>query len=668
MSQPLTLLIIDDSPEDFRLIERTLSQGGLQARCVRVDTTDMIERALATGAWDCVLSDYSVPKLNFDNVLERLRAHSPDLPVILVSGSIGEESAVDLLKRGVWDFVLKDSLKRLVTSVERSLREAEERRRLRTAEMALKRNQERLNLALTAAGMGVWEWDIATDHVYWSSECFAIMGISHYEGKAHDFTRRVHPADTRAVEEALAKSLATGTVFHAEFRIVRPDGAVRWIANWGQPHFDESGQPSRMVGTTVDITERKEAERELTQHRHHLEELVSERTAELELARRESERLAGAKSEFLATMSHEIRTPLNAVLGFAQLGQRDCEGRRAQQIFERILDSGQLLLGIVNDVLDFSKIEAGKFLVERGFFHPVEAIQRAADQLRTRIEEKGLGFRIQIGAELPVACRGDSLRVTQVIGNLLSNAIKFTERGGISLAVSREGDQLVFQVADTGIGMSEDEINRVFQPFEQADSSINRRFGGSGLGLSISKHLVDMMEGELRVTSQPGQGSLFEVRLPCVEEDFAALSPVDESRGGGDRGGGRLQGLAILVAEDYELNRVLMQEMLADEGCRLVMVENGLQAVQHVRDNPFDLVLMDIEMPEMDGYEAARRIARVAPDLPVVGLTAHALPEVQARCLAAGMVEHMTKPIRLRVLLECIHRHVRPSGGGSTSA
>jgi signal transduction histidine kinase/CheY-like chemotaxis protein/HPt (histidine-containing phosphotransfer) domain-containing protein len=401
----------------------------------------------------------------------------------------------------------------------------------------------------------------------------------------------------------------------------------------------------------VDITEHKQLNAELERHRDHLEAMVAERTQQLDEANRALRKLAQTRSDFLANMSHEIRTPLNAVLGFAQTGVRDNAGRKAQINFRRILDSGQHLLGIINDILDFSKIEAGKLLIEEIPFRLVDVIDRATTLTTEWAREKKLDFQVSLGPDLPEVVTGDPQRLGQILLNLLSNSIKFTDTGKVSLSVSCDGDQGIFRVTDSGIGMTQEQIGRLFAAFEQADSSTTRRFGGTGLGLAISQRLTMTMGGSLTAHSQLGSGSTFELRLPLPASQEAPTQttpdlyapPATEKRPLP-----RLNGLRILVAEDTEINRFVLDDMLTPEGASLTFVDNGQKAVNWVGTHgadSLDLILMDIQMPIMDGHEATRRLQQIAPELPVIGLTARALAEERAQSLAAGMVQHLSKPV-----------------------
>ncbi|HLO62072.1 MAG TPA: PAS domain S-box protein [Azonexus sp.] len=378
-----------------------------------------------------------------------------------------------------------------------------------------------------------------------------------------------------------------------------------------------------------------------------------------------AENLARVRSEFLSNMSHEIRTPLNGVLGFAQIGLRHVDdGVKARNAFEKILSSGTRLLGVVNDILDFSKIDAGKIRLDPTAVSLRDVMEQARELLGERASAKGLELRTEYAANLPARCLIDELRLGQVLVNLLSNAVKFTESGHVKLSAIRIADSLVFTVADTGIGMSDDQLALLFNPFQQADGSTTRRFGGTGLGLAICKRIVELMGGEIRVESRPGLGSIFEFAVPFHPAPDAS-PPAGRLPTAGAPMSRRLRGLAILVAEDDEINQVIFEENLTEDGARVVIVGNGQAAIDRLLADgcaAYDLVLMDVQMPGMDGYAATRRIRAMAPELPVIGQTAHASVEERDKCLAAGMVAHIAKPIDPEALVDLILRHAAPAG------
>jgi len=375
-----------------------------------------------------------------------------------------------------------------------------------------------------------------------------------------------------------------------------------------------------------------------------------------------AENLARVRSEFLSNMSHEIRTPINGVLGFAEIGYRNCQDAdKARNAFDKIRTSGKRLLGVINDILDFSKIEAGKLNVERTTVALNEVIQEAVEVVQERADAKHLDLRVERAPDLPKTCLGDPLRMGQVLLNLLSNAVKFTEKGSVTLAVSCVDSTLIFRVTDTGIGMNDEQIRQLFAPFQQGDGSISRRFGGTGLGLTIAKRVAELMEGDIRVESQSGKGSTFEFRLPYVQAD-APLEDLLSSAALSDSTENRLAGITILVAEDEPINQQILELNLTEDGAHVVMVNNGLLAVERIlQDGPtaFDIVLMDMQMPVLGGIEATQRILELAPGLPIIAQTANAFEEDREKCLAAGMVGYIAKPIDPEALANLVLLHVR---------
>ncbi|WP_374592701.1 ATP-binding protein, partial [Aquabacterium sp.] len=416
------------------------------------------------------------------------------------------------------------------------------------------------------------------------------------------------------------------------------------------------------------ITARLEAEQALYQHHARLEEQVRERTAELAAAKNEAERLSRVKSEFLANMSHEIRTPLNGVLGMAQLGaHKSASDPALHAVFDKINGCGQHLLRLINDILDSSKLDAGMLAIESAPLRPRQLAEDAVNLLIDRAADKGLRLHWTC-AEVPEWIQGDALRINQVLLNLVSNAIKFTEHGAITLALDQHEGRIVYTVSDTGIGMDEAALSRVFNPFEQADGSTTRRFGGTGLGLSISRQLARLMGGDIAARSTPGEGSTFVFTLPLIE----ALGPATEAAASTLQtiGHDRLRGLRVLVADDVDINREILEGLLTLEGASVACARDGQEAVELLQEAgtmAFDVVLMDVQMPVMDGLEATRRLKALASDLPVIALTAHALDEERRRCLDAGMCEHVSKPFEPHQVLAAVLRHAARAPAAATA-
>jgi signal transduction histidine kinase/ActR/RegA family two-component response regulator len=369
-----------------------------------------------------------------------------------------------------------------------------------------------------------------------------------------------------------------------------------------------------------------------------LEERVRTRTAEVERAN-------AAKTDFLANMSHELRTPLNGVIALSQILAKEQTTDRGRQTAELVVASGRLLEQVLTDILDISRIEAGQLPINRAPFDLAACVATIASLHRASATAKGLEFVIDVAPDARGWCVGDDVRVTQILSNLLSNAVKFTAKGGVSLEVVRHGCAVIFTVVDTGVGFSDAFQEKLFSRFEQADGSITRRFGGSGLGLAISSSLAEMMGGEIKAVSEPGKGAIFTLVLPL--ETIAAPEQAAADTEAADAG---ILAMKVLVAEDHPTNRKVVSLILEPFGVDLTMVEDGRQAVEAAERDTYDLILMDIQMPVLDGLSAAREIrameaAAGRPRTPIVALTANALPEHVAEAHAAGMDAHLAKPI-----------------------
>lgn len=397
-----------------------------------------------------------------------------------------------------------------------------------------------------------------------------------------------------------------------------------------------------------------------------LRETTARRLAEDALldSQKEAERVARIKADFLSHMSHEIRTPLNGVLGMAQVGLAKSTSELTKETFRTILDSGKVLVGIVDDILDFSKIEAGKLTIEAVPASLREILGHASQLVEENARLRRNSLEIDCAEDVPDNILTDPLRLNQILLNLLSNAIKFTEQGHIRATARRTEDRLILSIADTGIGLTASQIERLFFPFEQAEAGTTRQFGGTGLGLAITRQLVTLLGGTISVHSQPGAGTRFDVSLPLVEAPTKDVAHPGESDAMPARRR-RLAGLSILAADDNDVNRLVLDELIHLEGASLTAVSNGALAVATVSARPgaFDLVLMDVQMPEMDGYEATRQIKRLDPDLAVVGLTGFAMTGERDRCLASGMVDHVAKPIDIDRLVPTILKHVKKRAG-----
>jgi PAS domain S-box-containing protein len=519
-------------------------------------------------------------------------------------------------------------------------------------------SEERLALAIQGSSIGLWDWNLQTDDVHFSREWAALLGYDSHELKQHAATlvELLHGDDARAFGETVSAYFngEATDIFRAEARLRCKTGEFKWLEFKGRVvQSDDDGTPSRATGVTSDISARKSWEEALAQ------------------ARDAAEAASRAKGDFLAHMSHEIRTPMNGILGLTELCLATELDEEQRNYLEMVHTSARSLLGVINDVLDFSKIEANRLDIEHIRFHLPQVIRHAIAPIQPKAQAQRLQLVTDVAPDVPEWLLGDPGRLRQIILNLVGNAVKFTEKGEVRVqirclpspahaAASQPPiHKLRFAVQDTGMGISEAQMAHIFEAFSQADTSISRRFGGTGLGLTISARLVGLMGGQLQVSSQPGQGTQFWFDIDLPE---TAPPEADTSKNTVDIP----QGLNILVAEDHPINQVVARKVLEHLGQKVTMADNGLLAVQAVvqAPQPFDLIFMDIQMPELDGFGATRRIrlheqTTHRPRTPIIAMTAHAIEGYRERCVAGGMDGYVTKPVERKQLIQEMKRVVQ---------
>lgn len=529
----------------------------------------------------------------------------------------------------------------------------------RALEQALRDEIEKSHALLRGASDGVTIMDKDGNIVEVSDSFCAMLGYTREEMIGRNVVTwdcGTHGPD--AVIDLVRGQLITGKRSQFETRHRRRDGTTYDVEITGWP-LELGGSPF-LFNSSRDITARKQVEAELAKYRQHLKALVEERTASLRLAKEAAETANRAKNTFLANMSHELRTPLNGIMGMTYLAQLRATDPGQREQLAKVKLASEHLLGIIKDILDISRIEAERLQLEEGSFEVGEVLRRVDALLRGQATHKGLTFAVESDPALSaLAFRGDAKRLAQVLVNLIGNAIKFTDRGTVTLRVrfverGATGVALRFDVQDTGAGVAPDDHARIFAAFEQGDSSATRRHGGAGLGLAISKRLVDAMGGTLSLQSEVGVGSTFTftVHLPEAPPTSAQASSQSASELLRERHAGAY----VLVVEDNALNREVAQALLEAVGLQVHLAEDGAEGVRKVKRTNYDVILMDLQMPVLDGIGATRQI-RALPnglDVPIIALTANVFEEDQHLCDKVGMNDFIGRPVRAEQLYDTL--------------
>ncbi len=506
------------------------------------------------------------------------------------------------------------------------------------AKEQLQKSESALREAQRLARMGNFEFNLQTGKGVVSEEVYRIFGMPpHKEISLTQFVQWFASHHTSVLQETIGQASPRKKGFEVEYEATRPDGETPlYIQSFGEVLFDAEGRPSRIVGTTQDITERKLREIELIK------------------AKAQAEQASIAKEQFLSTMSHEIRTPINAILGLSHFLLEDSPRPDQAENLKVLHFSAENLLMLINDILDLNKIEAGKIAFEAIEFNLSELVQRIQRPLSYLAYEKNLAFSCYVDPAIPPVLVGDPVRLGQVINNLLSNAIKFTEEGSVRVEAQLkqlEGSyaEIGFAITDTGIGIAEDKLEYVFETFTQASSDTTRKYGGTGLGLTITKRLLELQNSPISVKSKLGEGSGFYFTLWFRKSEAQALNlypasamPDSESQ--------PLRGRKILLVEDNEINRLVAAKIFQKWGIVLDEVTNGMEAVERVQQTTYDIVLMDLQMPHMDGYETTQLIRGLEgsyfSQLPIIAITASVMPDVQEKTRSSGMNDCVTKPFQ----------------------
>lgn len=499
----------------------------------------------------------------------------------------------------------------------------------------------RLTLALEASMVGVWEWNIQTNELVWDKQMFSLYGVdsAKFDGAYSAWEKGLHPEDKENSANLIQEAIKTRTKFDTKFRVVYPSGEVRTIRALAEAVYDENESPVKMIGVNWDITETVLQEKLLSQQKEKLEVALK------------------AKSSFLANMSHEIRTPLNGIIGFANYLSDQNLPQSIIEPLNHIKDCGDSLLLLINDILDLSKMEAGKLDLEMIPFGLDETVNTVLATFYDKALKKGIEISYIKSSDVPQFVFGDPLRVRQVLFNLVGNSLKFTQSGKIEIIISKLKKcknnffEIQLQVKDTGIGISLENQKKLFQSFEQLDSSTSRKFGGTGLGLNICKNLVEMMGGIISVESEESKGSVFSFTFKTKQADKIEKKLNENTSQGLEINLNPY--LKILIVDDNQINIKVAEKLISNLGyCDLSFAKNGREAVEKMKEGSYQVIFMDVQMPVMDGYEATRIIRNELNNTSVyiIGLSANAFMEDKQAAIACGMNDYLEKPIKKEAL------------------
>ncbi len=530
----------------------------------------------------------------------------------------------------------------------------------RLLEQSLARTRREVEVAMAAGRLGAWRWDIRTDSLWWSDSMYNVLGYQagEFQGTLEAFSQLLHADDQANLGGEIEKLLrGQADEFHIECRVRHRSGRWLWIIGDGAIQRDDFGEPVTLIGAVRDVTSQKEAELRIDE------------------ARRQAEAANESKSVFLANMSHEIRTPMTAILGYTDLAQSTPDSDELEEHLQTIRRNGYYLLEIINDILDLSKIEAGKIETSQRDFEPLSLVADVHSIMHVRARENDLELKVQYQSELPETVRSDPKRLKQILINLVGNAIKFTKRGHILIRVRYigEGDGFIeFDVIDTGIGIDRQQQKALFEPFTQGHTGIDRDYGGTGLGLAISQRLARSLGGEISVESTLGRGSRFTCRVAAATSPGVTMIQPQQQlqlESAGETAHRVHLEHRILVVDDRRDIRFLSRRILSAAGANIVEAIDGLDAIGKVNaaeqeQHPFDCIVLDMQMPRLDGYRTAERLRKMGFDRPILALTAEAMDGDSNRCLNSGCDDYMSKPINATKLLKTVARLTADASAG----
>lgn len=650
MTVVLKILIIYDDKVDSTTISRSISQSGIVAEVDSVFSAKEGIEMIKSLKYDLIFLDYLMPDTDGITFLKKIRDLDIETPVIFVTSQGDEKIASQAILSGASDYIPKTLLTPdgVSQSIRNTIKLHESLKLRKAAELELKINSNRLLEAHKLAKIGSWEINMSNNEIYFSDEFFAIFEVERQKITSIDYFKSFFTdvKDLALFKNNLKSVMATNAETQFHHSITSKKGNVKYINQYIKCLNDEKNKPYKILGTIQDISEQKRTELELI------------RAKEL------AEKAVVIKEQFLANMSHEIRTPMNGIIGFARILESTNLDDNQKQSVEAIKKAGQNLMYIINDILDFSKIEADKMTLEEVDFSLSRTVNSVIELLFQNASEKKIKLLCDIDPKINDNLIGDPTKLIQILLNLVGNALKFTEKGFVELIVSEieetETETLLkFVIVDTGIGIPTDKIDSVFESFNQASNETTRRYGGTGLGLTITKKLVELQGGKIKVESTVSEGSEFSFYLKYkkVQKGMLIDTHVNSSTIDSDF----LKDIKILLVEDNELNQLLAVKVFEKWNKKIDIVDNGKLAIEKITNNTYDIILMDIQMPEMDGLELTSYIRENMGEksvIPIIALTAHATVDEEQKCLDSGMNDYLSKPYDFNVLLNKIYQNL----------
>jgi PAS domain S-box-containing protein len=640
MDNNLKILMVEDIPSDAELILREIKKSKIRFTERIVDTREDYVMAINNFHPDIILSDYSLPSFDGMSALSIAKEMVPTIPFILVTGSLNEETAVEVMKAGADDYVIKEHIARLGTAIKKAIEKMEMIRINIQAEEKLAWEQYLNKTFIENIPDSIYIKDLESRFIRINktmTELFRLDDPLLALGKSdHDFFKREHAQEAYKDEQEI---ISTGIPIIGKEEIETwPDRPPTWVSTTKMPLRDTNGNIIGTFGISRDITERKRVEAELVKAKEKAEE---------------SDRL---KTAFLHNISHEIRTPMNAIVGFSGfLNKPELSTEKRKDFTDIIIESSNQLLSIITDLVTIATIEAGQDEIHEKETDIGKVCQLVYDEYISMAENLKVSLRFRVALEpLETAVITDPTKLNQILVNLVGNALKFTKEGEVEFGCRRNGNELEFYARDTGIGIPVNMQEVIFKRFHQVDNTATRKFGGSGLGLSISKAYVELLGGRIWLVSEPGKGTTFYFNIPYkamqhlqTEVQFSAEPQMQLKKP-----------KTLLIAEDEDSNYIILEEYLSDKKLTIIRAINGLQAIEICRTTQVDLVLMDIKMPEMDGYEATKIIKEQWPEIPVIAQSAYALTLDKEMALQKGFDHYITKPISESVLMAAIIKYL----------